>query len=370
VNIAFLLWGGAIGGTERLSLALAREMRCRGMSTSIVFVADEGKLRDQLLRDSLPFCCANLFPGRLVVRYPRSLARTVAETGAQVVIVGSFGYLGAALRAGGFNGAIIGVEHGALLTLPSLPAQKQLVRRVERLVGARMHDAEVEVSDFMLRLAEKTHHARNLVRIKHGVKVPAVPSPLPPLVDRLYLGYVGRLIPGKGVDITLRALDQLRSVSVGHPLPMLTIAGDGPDRPALEKLTRKLSLDDQVEFIGWTEDITSFWQSQHVSVAPSNEFVESFCMTAVEAMANGRPSVVSDRGALPELLIPDVTGSLVAAGDISALAGAIDHYARFPELITIQGRAAHERAQQCYTIERCADEYIALAKSHLERRGR
>jgi hypothetical protein len=55
------------------------------------------------------------------------------------------------------------------------------------------------VSDFMLRLARQTPHARRLVCIKHGVRVSDLPSPLPGIADQLRIGYVGRLIPGKGV---------------------------------------------------------------------------------------------------------------------------------------------------------------------------
>jgi glycosyltransferase involved in cell wall biosynthesis len=366
MNITFLLWGGAIGGTERLSLNLAGEMRSRGLRASVVFVANEGKLREHLVQEALDFRCANLSPGRLVLRHPRILANAVAETEADVVIVGSFGYLGAVLRLAGYDGAVIGVEHGALLTLPNLPRLKQLIRRTERLIGARMHDAEVEVSDFMLELAKRTHHARRLVRIRHGVKVPETPAPLPSVAERIYLGYVGRLIPGKGVDVTLRALAQLRLTDSHRPPLTLTVAGDGPDKPALEALTRELGLSAQVNFTGWTEDISEFWRTQHISVAASNEFIESFCLTAVEAMANARPSIISDRGALPELVVPNVTGSRVPAGDVQALASAIDEYTSCPELITGRGRAAHRHAREHFTIERCVDEYIALAESLLD----
>jgi glycosyltransferase involved in cell wall biosynthesis len=364
VNIAFLLWGGAIGGTERLSLALAGEIQSRGISTSVVFAATEGKLGGQLRRESLKYYCANLYPGRMVLRHPNILAATVASTRADVVVVGSFGYLGPAVKLGGFKGHVIGVEHGALLTLPGLPLPRRLIRRAERRIGARFHDAEVEVSRYMFDTAQRTAHARRLVCIKHGVKVPATPMELQD-AEQLRLGYVGRLIPGKGVDVVLRALARLGE-SASDSRPNLTVAGDGPDRQPLEELTRELGLGAQVEFVGWTEDIAGFWSSQHVSVATSNEFVESFCMTAVEAMANGRPSIVSDRGALPELVVPDVTGSIVRPGDVAGIAAAIGRYSRSPELVAAQGAAAHLRAREFFSIEVCVDSYLELVQSLLE----
>jgi glycosyltransferase involved in cell wall biosynthesis len=359
LNIAFVLWGGGIGGTERLSLLLAAELQTLGHNTSIVLIGDDGDLRPQLDRESLEWIALGIQRGRDVLHQPRRVAQALSTLDTEVAVLGSFGFLGSALKVGGFRGAVIGVEHGALLATPSLPVLKRARCNLDRRIGARGHDAEVAVSEFMLRLQAVVPHSRRLLCIRHGVKVPDIQSPMPPF-DRLRVGYVGRLIPGKGVDVTLRALDQLRTLG-SDILPTLMIAGDGPDRPALEALALELHLNDQVEFIGWTDDVTSFWEAQHISIVPSNEFVESFCMAAVEAMAHGRPSIVSDRGALPELMVPDLTGSLVAPGDASLLADAIARYSTSPELISTRGVAAHERAKRHFTIERCADEYVKLA---------
>jgi glycosyltransferase involved in cell wall biosynthesis len=281
----------------------------------------------------------------------------------EVAILGSFGFLGPALKIGGFRGVVIGVEHGALLAVPSLPVRKRALRNLDRRIGARGHDVEIAVSNFMLRLQSAAPHARDLVCIKHGVEVSDT-RPVMPSADRLQLGYVGRLIPGKGVDVAIRSIAQLREANLAPP--RLTVAGDGPDRAALEALALELDLADSVEFIGWTNDITGFWEAQHISVAPAHEFIESFCMTVVEAMAHGRPSIVSNKGALPELMLPGTTGSIVQAGSVTALGDAISTYMKDPNLAVEQGAAAHAHAQRHFTLRRCADDYIALAQRVLE----
>ena len=218
------------------------------------------------------------------------------------------------------------------------------------------------MSDFMLRLAQGTSHARRLVCIKHGVKVAQSPSPMPAISDSLRIGYVGRLIPGKGVDVLLRALAVLLEHSTTS-VPSLTIAGDGPGRGKLTTLVLSLGLAKHVRFIGWTDDVAAFWAEHHLAVAPSYELVESFGMTVIEAMAAARPAIVSDRGALPELIDPNVNGAVVAAGDVLKLAEAIDGYRSSQDLLVSHGLAAYEQARSRFTLGRCADDYLKLAEA-------
>lgn len=363
MTITFVLWHGHIGGAERLTLALAGELSARGVNTHIVFVNEAGHLNVHLAREGLLATSLGLPRGSLVLRHPRTLAKTVAGVGTDVAIVGSFGYLGAALRAGGFRGAIIGVEHGTLHQIRHLPATKRLIRLMDRASGLYAHDAEVAVSRFMEKLARRTVHARKLVCIQHGVAVPRVPLGLPHSGDDdLRLMYAGRLISGKGVDVLLRALARLRRSSEDLR-PRLTIAGDGPLRHDLESLTNQLRLAEQVTFVGWTDAVIDYLSATHVSVAPAYELAESFGMVTLEAMACGRTSIVSDRGALPELVVQGETGIIVKAGDPDHMASAIRSYALDRYLLARHGMAAHQRAREHFTLGRCADSYAALAES-------
>jgi rhamnosyl/mannosyltransferase len=162
------------------------------------------------------------------------------------------------------------------------------------------------------------------------------------------------------MDVLLRALALLRDDST-MPTPSLTLAGDGPSRRELTVLAQSLGVEKYVRFIGWTDDVAAFWAEHHLAVAPSYELLESFGMAVIEAMACARPSIVSDRGALPELVDLDVTGAVVAAGDALKLAKAIDSYRSSPDLLSAHGIAAYEQARRRFTLERCADDYLNLA---------
>ncbi len=153
MRITFLLWGGGIGGTERLSLSLAGGLRMLGHDTSVLLVDDDGDLRPQLDRESLEWIALGMSRGRHVLRQPRRVTRALSMLGTEVAILGSFGFLGPALKLGGFRGVVIGVEHGALLAVASLSAAKRAQCNLDRRIGVHGHDAEVAVSNFMLRLA-------------------------------------------------------------------------------------------------------------------------------------------------------------------------------------------------------------------------
>jgi glycosyltransferase involved in cell wall biosynthesis len=291
------------------------------------------------------------------------LARAVEDLGTDVAVIGSFGYLGGALRAGGFRGPILGVEHGALHELPSMPPHRRAVRRADRALGVATHDAEIAVSRYMEALARSTLHSRRLVRIPHGVTT--ADSRVARVQDEvLTVGYAGRLHNGKGVDVLLHAVALMRASLVSR----LRIAGDGPTRASLEALASELGVGERVEFLGWTDDIKRFWDECDIAVAPASELAESFSMATLEAMARGRPTIVTDRGALPELVIAGQTGTIVPPKDALALANAIGAYARSPETVTSHGQAAMRLARERFSLAACARSYVELAAETAESR--
>jgi glycosyltransferase involved in cell wall biosynthesis len=149
---------------------------------------------------------------------------------------------------------------------------------------------------------------------------------------------------------------------------ILRVAGDGECRNVWEELARGLDIADRVSFSGWTEDVIGHWAGCHVAVTPSNDFVESFCMSAAEAMLMGRPAIVTDRGALPELVVPGVTGQIAAAGDDRALAAAIAAYAHDPRRVSDEGEAARQRIVIHYSLRESASRYLELATELLAKR--
>jgi glycosyltransferase involved in cell wall biosynthesis len=376
MNITLVVWDSLIGGAERLSVSLAGEFNRQGAQAGIVFAGRGDQLRPQLEANGVPAVQLGFSRGAMVIRHPRLLARALSDLRSDVAIVGGFSYLGAAARAGGFRGGLIGVEHGHLAHVGVRGAQHRLRDRVKmakhyiaRAAAVPTHDAEVAVSEFMERLARKTLlHGRRLVRIAHGIDIPW-PAPLAPQshAGAITIGYAGRLISGKGLEVLLRACALLRE---DHGAEVrVAIAGDGPLRRPLESLAQTLGIARLVEFIGWTEDVTQFWADCQIAVGPNDTLRESFCLSIAEAMSCSRAVIVTDVGALPELVAQNETGLIVPAGDPSALAEGIVTYLTQPGLLAEHGIAARARAESRYSLRRCAADYISLCTELLPARG-
>ncbi len=161
--------------------------------------------------------------------------------------------------------------------------------------------------------------------------------------------YVGRLIEGKGVQITLQAL-----ASVGDRLDFhFTVVGDGEYRGQLESLAARLGIDDKVTFMGSRRDVPRLLGRADVFVhVPTLE--EGFGITIVEAMASGLVCICSRSGAIVELVHDGVDGILVDKGDVSGTAAAIMRAAKMPD----EERCGISRAAQLRSQDFSSDKFV------------
>lgn len=130
--------------------------------------------------------------------------------------------------------------------------------------------------------------------------------------------YVGRLAPEKGVDILLNAFASVRS-----PVPLtLDLVGDGPERGTLERLARDLGIADRVRFVGWQNDVMSYYAEADIAIQPS--WFEGWGRTLIDAAAVGLPIVTTDVGCVGDVLRPDDDALVVRPGDAAAMARAVE----------------------------------------------
>ena len=144
---------------------------------------------------------------------------------------------------------------------------------------------------------------------------------LPPPDDRLVLLALARLVPIKGLDHAIRAVAGLSDVE-------LVIAGDGPARAELEKLSRELRA--RVRFVGEVrgEAKRALFVGAHAFVLPSVELAsgrtEGMPTTLLEAMDAGLAVIASDTGGVNDVIEHEHNGLLVKSGDARALRAAIE----------------------------------------------
>ena len=98
----------------------------------------------------------------------------------------------------------------------------------------------------------------------------------------------------------------------------LVLIGDGPDRSECERLTRELNIQKNVFFLGKQDSLVEPLNSADIFLMPSQS--ESFGLSALEAMACGKPVISSSAGGLPELITHNETGYIAEFGDIERMA--------------------------------------------------
>ncbi|WP_237565909.1 glycosyltransferase [Ornithinimicrobium cerasi] len=166
----------------------------------------------------------------------------------------------------------------------------------------------------------------------------------PPVKESpVQVGYVGRLAPHKGVDVLLDAV-------AAHPELALTVVGAGPQGDELRQRAAEPGLRERVRFAGTAtqDELPGLLQTMDVLAVPSLTtpgWVEQFGRVVVEAMAAGVPVVVSQSGALPDVV--GKAGLLVPEGDPGALGAALLRVCREPGLWERLRKAGLEHAQEC-----------------------
>ncbi|WP_404384079.1 glycosyltransferase [Caenispirillum salinarum] len=162
---------------------------------------------------------------------------------------------------------------------------------------------------------------------------------------------LGRLHVNKGFDTLLRAIARLPDV-------YLWIAGDGPERQALDDLAHELGVKPRVRFLGWREDVAALHAAADLFVCPSRH--EPLGNVVIEAWAHDRP-VVATASQGPSMLIRDgENGLLTPVDEHIPLADAIKRALRDEALrdrLAAAGRADYEAA---YTEEKVVAQYRAF----------
>lgn len=176
---------------------------------------------------------------------------------------------------------------------------------------------------------------------------------LPP--DALVAGIACRLIEQKGVNYALQALAILRAAL---PDLHLVIAGDGPQRAALEMETDGLGIRRNVHFLGWRPDVAQLLAGLDLFLMPS--LWEGFGLVALEAMTMRVPVIASSVSALPEVVVDGETGLLVPPQHPAALAEAMRTLLTDRTLRAHMGMLAEDRAERVFSAARMAQETLAL----------
>jgi glycosyltransferase involved in cell wall biosynthesis len=177
------------------------------------------------------------------------------------------------------------------------------------------------------------------------------------------IGFVGRMLPGKGLNVLSDALAKL-----GARNWKLLVVGDGSERRSFEQSLAEHGVIDRTQFVGAInyDCVPEFYQQIDILVVPTQttkRIREQFGRVIVEAMASGVAVIGSTCGAIPEVI--DSAGFVVPEGDGEALAGALLRLLSNPLLRKRLSEAGRRRVEEHYSWERVADKTYELFRQVL-----
>jgi glycosyltransferase involved in cell wall biosynthesis len=173
----------------------------------------------------------------------------------------------------------------------------------------------------------------------------------------LAIGFVGRLVPERGLDLLFRACVGLTGRWT------LTVIGTGPSQEELEALAERLGISARISWLGPLprEAVDQVWPRLDCVVFPARttpRWVATAARGALHAMANGVTVVASDSGALPEIV--GDTGRIVREEDVPALTKALQElYADRTECERL-GVAGRRRVMEEFSDEAIATKTLGF----------
>jgi glycosyltransferase involved in cell wall biosynthesis len=351
------LWGGA----EACVLELCSGLRHAGIEVAAVLL-NPGELADRLHAAGVStqvISEVRLDPIRIALQ----LRSSIAAFGPDIVhshrmkehVVAT---VSRALCLG-HRPRLVKTIHGADEHSTAPPWSRRNVARMADQFADRFFDARVAVSEELAGRLQASSPQTRFTMIHNGIRHVDSAAPPQSASGHRIVGFAGRLVPIKRVDLVLDTAHRLMQRS-GRDI-RFEIAGDGPLRAALAAQAKALNLSGTVEFLGFVPDIWSALLRWDALILPSDH--EGLPMTCLEALAAGVPIVARAVGGLGELVRGPRQGVLVPTADPEDLADAV---------LAVLHNAHVEHGKQSrlpaeFTSEAMCERYIGLYREILSK---
>lgn len=209
------------------------------------------------------------------------------------------------------------------------------------------------IRDYLIREgvgANKVRHINNFADVEKAVS-PVDRGAFDTPADAFLLLAIGRLHTSKAFDMLIQAV-------AGLPGAYLWIAGEGPERAALERLIQVLGVEHRVKLLGWRDDRAALFQACDACVFPSR--YEPFGTVFVQAWAQQKPLIASDADGPRQFVRPGTDGLLFPVDDVEALKERIGRVRDDGVLTQRLVRNGYERFKQDFTKERTVRDYLGF----------
>ena len=250
---------------------------------------------------------------------------------------------------------LVVTTHGSDTVIPIKEGRGQELKRF-----ADKADTVVGVSSKLTGALEKEKTTAPLKVILNGFHPPS--EKIERKKTLLSFNQTSSLIEQKKTDVTIRAFAALR---LAHPEALLTIVGQGSERPALEKLCKTLGVSECVRFLGWLDNREAQREMAKAQFFVMPSVGEGFGIVYLEAMAAGCIAIGTEGEGIADFIRSGENGFLVPPDDSAAIVQVVEWCLQNPK----QAAEIAERGRQealGMTWKRNAEEYLRLFTVLLE----
>lgn len=332
------------GGAERFTVQLGRRLRKAGLRVTLACRPDSWLATQDLEPVHLPFR-GEIDPGSYLAGYQKLVPLHPDVIHCQATR--DLALFGSLRRLFLGKARLLKSEHSFLDSAGSAwlrwcYRQCQSVLPVSQALRRQMS----EVLPFFL----------NYQVIYNAMDLPDLGQSLPePMREHRWIGYVGALLPSKGVSDVLRASAPLLRQ---RPDLRLLLAGEGPEEGKLRVLAAELEVEQQVWMPGHVADPLPYLAGLEVLVQASPR--ETFSLVAMEAMSLQVPVVAYLRDGIPEVVEDGETGWLCSELDPQKLSTRIAYYLENETLRQEHGHKGRQRVQALFSWDTILPQWLEL----------
>lgn len=236
---------------------------------------------------------------------------------------------------------------------------KRLIRRFFEVPAFLSVDRIVTVSNELKNILPWPV-SKKVRTILNGVYVGIEPVNRPHVKDYVDLIYAGRLAKVKNLGCVVHAVKQIED-NINVKL-RFQILGEGPEKESLKNLVTELDVKSEINFIGYVDDVRSWYRNSDIFILPS--YYEGISIALLEAMAEALAVIVTNVGGNSEIVESDVSGIVVEFDDVDGLGDAITKLACNDDLRRKLQINGFNTVKTLFNIEVATWKYLQLYRGY------
>ena len=338
------------GGANRI-LLYSKELKKRGHCVTVCCLPESG-LASCIAEESIPVYTLNPKSDINLLIVPK-IIRLINENNIEVIDICSPKFYWVASLAGR-------VTKSTIILTRNVPYRKNGVKKqINRVLYHTLVDHIIAISDKIKRelIEDYALPGQKITVIYDGIELNRFKQKIPETIGvtpRHYVAAViSRLDENKGLESFIHAIAEItKKIESIH----FIIVGTGSIETKLKELTKKLNMSSSVIFMGFRKDIPEILAGVDITIVPSPE--EGMSMSALESMASGVPVVVTSGCGLVDVIVNDISGSIVKPDNSLELAAGVIRLLQSD--YQQAGKAARKIVEEKFALHRVVNQYELL----------